>query len=224
MDPKIQKIKEVMEKELSCSAHNMDHIMRVYNLCMTLAKGDKVDMEVIQASALLHDLGVIKEMNDSSGNTDHAVVGAEMAAPILKRIGFSDEKIKHIQDCIISHRYKTDNRPKTREAEIVFDADKIDAVGAIGVARVYSWVGRNDAHIYRKVNIEEYSKENLTGGKINGRIIDKTKHSPQIDYEIKGKFLVDMLHTPQAKKMAKERAEYFKNFLDRLEKEVHGEL
>jgi len=224
MDPKIQKIKEEVEKELTCSAHNMDHVMRVYNLCMTLAKDEKVDLEVIQAASLLHDIGAVREMNDSSGKSDHAVIGAEMAVPILKKIGFSDEKIKHIQDCIISHRYKTDNKPKTKEAEIVFDADKIDAIGAIGVARCCSWVGRNGAHIYKKVNIEEYAKENLTDGKINGRIIDKTKHSPQIEYEIKGKFLVDKMHTPQAKRMAKERAEYLKNFLDRLEKEVHGEI
>ncbi|MBU0899152.1 MAG: HD domain-containing protein [Nanoarchaeota archaeon] len=224
MNSKIQKIKEAVEKELSCSAHNMDHVMRVYRNCLSIAKNKDVDMEVLQAAAILHDIGAVKEMHDNTGNTDHAMIGAEMAEPILKELGFSDDKIKHVKDCIISHRYKTENKPKTKEAEILFDADKIDALGAIGIARSFSWVGKNNANIYRKVNIEEYAKENLTDGKINGRIIDKTKHSPQIEFEIKGKFLIDKLYTKKAKEIAKERIKFFKNFLDRMEREINGEL
>ena len=162
-------------------------------------------------------------MDDSTGNTDHALLGAEIAEPILKDLGFSEEKIKHIQDCIISHRYKTGNKPKTEEAKILFDADKLDSLGAIGVARHLVWVGRNNANIYKKVNIEEYAKENLCG-KINGRIQDKTKHSPQIEFEIKTKFLKDRLYTEKARKVAIERTEFFKKFLDRLERECNGEF
>ncbi len=117
MDEKFQKIKEVVEKELSCSAHSMDHIMRVYNLCLRLAENENVDLDVLQASALLHDIARVKEDNDPTGNTDHAIVGSEMAVPILQKLGFSDDKIKHIQDCIISHRYRTGNKAKTIEAK-----------------------------------------------------------------------------------------------------------
>ena len=223
MEQKFQMIKETVEKELSCSAHNMDHVMRVYHLCMHLAKDETLDMEVLQAAALLHDIARVREDNDHTGKTDHALLSAEMAEPILKNLGFSDQKIKHVQDCIVSHRYRTGNTPKTIEAGILFDADKIDVLGAIGVARVFVWVGRNKANIYKKVNIDEYIKENLNG-RINGRINDKTKHSPQIEYETKVKFILDKLHTKKGKEYGKERLEYFKNFLDRLEKEVKGEL
>lgn len=223
MEEKFQKIKEAVEKELSCSAHSMDHVMRVYNLALTLAKDENIDLEVLKAAALLHDIARIKEDNDNTGKTDHALLGSEMAVPILKENGFSEGEIKHIADCIISHRSKTDKKPETKEAMILFDADKLDVLGAIGVARSFSWVGRNGSKIYKKTDIDEYIKDNLCG-KSNGRIQDKTKHSPQIEYETKTKFVVDKLYTDKAKKVGRERLYYYKSFLDRLEEEVKGKI
>ena len=229
MQEKFQKIKEIVEEELNRgkdSTHDIDHIMRVYNLAMTIAKTENnVDLDVLQAGALLHDIGGAKEANDPSGKTDHAVVGAEMAKPILENLGFSDDKIKHIQECILAHRYRTDNKPETIEAKIVHDADKLETVGAIGLARAFSWIGKHHAKIYKKVDdIEKYAKENLTEGKINGRIMDKSKHSIHINYETKEKFLLENLYTETSKRVGQERFAYYKDFLDRLDKEVVGEL
>lgn len=221
MNKKIEKIKAIVEENLSCSAHDMAHVMRVYNLCLRLVKGKKVNMQVLEAAALLHDIARVKEDNDKTGKIDHSIEGAKMAGPILKNLDFSDEKTKHIQECIVSHRYKTENKPKTIEAKILFDADKLDVTGAIGVARMFAWVGKNKAHIYRKVDIKKYAKEN-TEGKINGRIQDNTKHSPQIEYETKYKFLCDKMFTPEGKKICRKRTKFFKNFLNALEKEVKG--
>lgn len=223
MEQKFQKIKKFVEKELSCSAHNMDHVMRVYNLSLHLAEGEKVDLEVIKAAALLHDIARAREDNDRSGNINHAILGSQMAISILKKLGFSKEKIKHIQDCIISHRYRTGDEPKTKEAQILFDADKLDALGAIGVARGFVWVGKHNAQIYSDVNIKNYIDDNL-GGKINGRIKDKTKHSPQVEFETKFKFLTSKLHTDKTRKIGKERTEFYKSFLKRLKKEINGEI
>ena len=223
MEEKFKKIKEIVKKELSCSAHDMDHIMRVYNLSLHLAKGEKVDLEVLKASALLHDIARVKEDNDQTGKTDHAVLSSAMARTILKQLDFTEDKIRHVQNCILSHRYRTGNEPKTTEAQILFEADKLDTLGAIGVARTFVWVGRNNAHIYRKVTVEDYAKENL-GGKINGRIQDKTKHSPQIEFETKGKFLADKIYTKKGKEILEERIDFYKMFLDRLEKEIKGEI
>ncbi|MFH1968314.1 MAG: HD domain-containing protein [bacterium] len=226
MEDKFEKIKKIVEKELKeCSGHNFDHVMRVYNMALHLAEGEKVDMEVIRLAALLHDIGGKKETSDATGKTDHAIESAKMAKPILEKLGFSKDKITHICDCIISHRYKTDNQSKTLEAKILFDADKLDAAGAIGLARGFAWIGKNRAYIYKKAdNIDKYIAENLDGGKINGRIKDKSKHSAHIEFEIKIKFLADKLYTKKAKIIAKERIKYSKDFLDRLENEVMGKM
>lgn len=226
MEEKFEKIKKMVEAELKeCSGHNFDHVMRVYNMTLRLAKNEKVDLDVIKLAALLHDIGGKKETDDPTGKTDHAVESAKMAKLILEKLEFSDDKIKHICDCIISHRYKTENQPKTLEAKILFDADKLDAAGAIGLARGFAWIGKNKAHIYKKAdNINDYIKENLSGGKINGRIKDKTKHSAHIEFETKIKFLPDKLYTQIGKKIGRERVEYSRKFLDRLEKEVNGEV
>lgn len=227
MTDKFQKIKDIVETELNQekdSAHDIDHIMRVYALAMAIAESEKnVDLDILQAAVLLHDIGGAKEANDPTGQTDHAVIGAEIAKPILENFGFSEKQIKHIQACILSHRYRTDNRPETIEAKIVHDADKLETVGAIGVARAFAWVGKHKAKIYKTADIEEYIKENQ-GGKLNGRIQDKSKHSAHINYEVKDKFLLDKLYTETAKKIGQERLNYYKEFLDRLEKEVNGQL
>jgi uncharacterized protein len=221
---KIDEIKKYVSMTMVCPGHNIDHVMRVYNLCLTLSKGEKVDHEVLEAATLLHDIGGAKEMADKSGKTDHAVESSKMVGSILEKLKFSQEKIKHIQDCIISHRYKTNSKPKTLEAKLLFDADKIDALGAIGLARSFVWVGKNNAHIYKKVDsLDEYAKKNLSG-RIGGRIQDKSKHSPQIEYETKIRHIIKRLHTKKAKNIARERLKFFKGFLDRLEKEIEGKM
>jgi uncharacterized protein len=229
MTEKFQKIKDLVAQVLDQDrdpTHDIDHIMRVYRLALTIARTESnVDLEVLQAAALLHDIGGAREAADASGRTDHAVVGAEMAQPILAELGFAAEQIKHIQACILSHRYRTDNKPATIEAKIVHDADKLETVGAIGIARSFSWIGKHRAYIYKKVaNIADYARQNLTEGKINGRIMDKSQHSIQLNYETKDKFLLDNLYTETAKKIGAERLAYYKGFLDRLDQEVQGEL
>jgi len=221
MENKFEKIKEIVEKEASFE-HKMDHILRVYNLCLLLAKDENIDLDVLKAAALLHDIARSKEDQDTTGKVDHALLGAEMAEPILRDLEFSEEQIQIIKDCIISHRYRNDHEPKTLEAKILFDADKLDTIGATGIARSFVWIGKNDAMIYSDENPEEYIRNNLEGGKKNGRIIDRTKHSPQIEFQTKTKFLKEKLYTKKGKEVCEERLEYVIKFLDRLEKEIKG--
>jgi len=220
----IQQVKSFAEKKLVSnkdSAHNIDHIMRTYNLAMELAKRQKVDLKIIKIAVLLHDIGVTKEQEDHSGKTDHSIESAKMAKPFLQKLGLSKDKIDHILDCIISHRYRATIKPSTLEAKIVFDADKVEALGAIGVARAFVWIGRNNGQIYKKENLNKYIKENIYGSK-NGRIKDKTKHSPQLDWELKGKHIASLLYTKKARQIAKRRSKFQENFLKELEKEVRG--
>jgi len=201
--------------------HGMDHVMRVYNMAIRLAEGEKVDLEVVKIATILHDIGKGRESKDHTRKTDHAIESTKIAKPFLIKLKLDDKKINHILDCIISHRHRTDSKPKTLEAKIVYDADKLDSIGAVGVARAYAWTGRNNCYIYRKVNIKEYIQENM-GGNVKGKIIDKTKHSHQIEWEIKNKHAAKFMYTKKAKEIARKRIEYHKGFLLKLEREVKG--
>jgi uncharacterized protein len=92
MEQKYRRIREIAEKELSSSAHDMEHVMRVYNLCLRLANNQPdIDLDTMKTAALLHDIARVKENNDNSGKTDHAILGAEMAESILRRLGWPEE-------------------------------------------------------------------------------------------------------------------------------------
>ena len=226
MEKKYQKIKEIVEKESigADPGHDINHTMRVYDWAFKLSKGEDVDLDVLIPAVLLHDIAQVSEQKDKSGKICHAKLSAKRAKKILKNLGYSQEKINKIIHCILAHRYRaTGVKPETKEAKILFDADKLDCLGAVGVARSFVWVGRNYAKIYTDIDTDEYTKNNL-GGKANGRIQDKTKHSPYIEFETKLKFLPDKLYTSKAKKIAKERTKFFKNFLKRLEKEIKGKI
>ncbi|HBB37415.1 MAG: Metal dependent phosphohydrolase [Candidatus Moranbacteria bacterium GW2011_GWC1_45_18] len=221
---KLGKIKKFAEGYMArdkCSAHNMDHVNRVYNNALKISKDEKIDLEVVKIAILLHDIGGSKEMKSKSGKFDHAIESAKIAGPFLQKLGFSEEKIRHICDCIITHRYRTENKPKTKEAQIVFDSDKLDTIGAIGIARQFVWVGKNNAHIFRKMDIEKYAQENL-GGSLKGRLRDKTKHSPQLSWETKGKHILKSLYTKKTKEIARKRMKFSENFLKKLEREIGG--
>ena len=217
-----EKVRKIVEEKLSCSSHDFDHTQRVYNTCLELAEGQNVDLEVLRLSALLHDIARAEEDEDNAGSKDHAELGAEAAGKILSQFDIPKEKIKKIQKCIYSHRYRNNHEPESKEAKILFDADKLDVLGAIGIARAFVWVGENNANIYKKVNLKEYAKENLKGG-FGGKIKDPSKHSPQIEFSTKCKNLPKRMYTKEGRKMAEERLKFFKNFLSRLEKEIKGE-
>jgi uncharacterized protein len=219
---KYEEIKKIVESELSCSAHNMDHVMRVYNLCLFLAKHEEnVEIDVLAPAALLHDIARVKEDSDKSGQTDHAVLGAEMAGEILRKLGYDVEKIEKIKHCISAHRFRTGNEPKSIEAKILFDADKVDVLGAIGITRSFMIAGQYGQMIYNNISIEEYKRDNVIE---NGRVRDISKHAPNIEYEMKFKKVIDRLYTEKAVEIAKNRMEYMEGFFSRLKNEIDGKM
>jgi len=227
MDKKYQKIKIIAERYLKgCDAgHDINHALRVYDSCVKLSQGVKgVDLEVLLTAALLHDIGGLKELKDGTGKTCHAQESAKMARKILENFKYPREKIDKVVHCILAHRHRTGVKPETKEAEILFDADKLDALGSLGVARAYIWIGKNNAEIYSNTPLKSYIRENIVGGKPNGRIKVKSKHNPFFEFELKLKRLPQRLHTRKAKKIARERLSYMILFFDRLKKEVAGKI
>jgi uncharacterized protein len=220
----LPQIRSAVEQELSCSAHNMDHVDRVLRLCQFLSQGDpEVDPDILSAAALLHDIARVKEDQDPTGQTDHAVVGAAMAAALLRRLGVPEAKIAAITHCIESHRYRTANPPRSKEAKILFDADKLDVIGAIGIARSYAITGQYGEAFYSDTPLDEYIRENLIGGIPTGRVKDISKHATNLEFELKLKHIPEKLYTDRAKSLAVHRIAFMKAFFEELKLEIKGE-
>jgi len=219
-ETKHRKIIEIVQDKLTCSAHNLDHVFRVYNLCLLLAKYEKdVDLEILIPSALLHDIARVEESQDKTGEIDHAVLGSIIAEDILRNLEYEEDKIEEIKHCIIAHRFRTGNEPNSIEAKILFDSDKLDAIGAIGIARTFMLSGQFGQRLTVNELLNDYSKSNIVE---NGRLKDVSKHTPFIEYEVKFKKIPDKLYTQKAKEIGKERLNFMEIYFDRLKLEIDG--
>lgn len=167
--------------------HDSDHVQRVARIAMMIAEKEGGDVEVVRKAAELHDVARNEE--------NHAIRGAEVARDILSRKGYSKEFIERVCHCIASHSFTSGVKPETLEAKILSDADKLDAIGAIGIARAFMYSGEK------------------------GRSIEDTlKH-----FEEKLLKLKDMMYTETGKKMAEERHRFLKEFYERIRKELRFE-
>jgi len=223
MEEKYTRIFEIVKKELedASSAHDMSHVVRVYNMCLYLAKYEHgVDLDILKTAALLHDIARVKESRD----VDHTILGADISDKILRELAYPEGKIELVKHCIMTHRFRGGIEPRTKEAKILSDADKLDVIGAIGVARSFILAGEYGQKIYSEKPIDEYVSENLVGGKPNGRIKDPSKHTPNLEFETKFRFIPSRLYTQKAKEIAEQRLEFMKQFFERLKREIGGEL
>lgn len=209
----LNKISQEAKKRLEGinSCHEWEHTERVYNLAFHIGKKEKADLEVLAIAALLHDIAR-KEQDESNGKICHAKKGAEMAEKILKPFELPEKKLKNILHCIEAHRYRNNIIPNTIEARVLYDADKLDSIGAIGTGRNFSFAGHLGAKVHDKnINYEksaEYTK-------------DDTAYR---EYMVKLKFVKDKILTKEGKKIAKGRHKFQEEFWKRLNKEVDGEL
>ncbi|EHI99271.1 metal dependent phosphohydrolase [Clostridium sp. DL-VIII] len=220
IDERHKKIVEIVKDKLTCSAHNLDHVFRVYNLCLLLAKYEEnVDLEILIPAALLHDIARVEESNDKTGEIDHAVLGSVVAENILRKLEYEEEKIEKIKHCITSHRFRTGNEPNTIEAKILFDSDKLDIIGASGIARTFMLAGQFGQRLTVDEELNDYIKSNTVE---NGRLKDVSKHTPFIEYEVKFKKIPDKLYTEKAREIGKERLGFMNEYFNRLKLEIKG--
>ncbi|MEF3245646.1 MAG: HD domain-containing protein [Caldisericaceae bacterium] len=208
---------EIVKRELISSSHDFEHTMRVMNMALRIAKDyPEADVKVIEFASILHDIARVKEDTDKENKIDHAILGAEMSREILKGFGYDDLFINEVAHAIETHRYRSERRPQTLEAKIVSDADKLDAIGAIGIARAFAIAGE-----YREPLYIDVDEENLGVAK---RITNFKEHAPNIEYFVKLRRIKELLYTESAKKLAKSRLEFMEVFFDRLKKEIKVEL
>jgi len=191
------------------SHHDKYHIERVYNLAVRLAKEEKADLDTVKAAALLHDIARAKE--DEGSIDDHANEGAKMAQKILEEVNFPKQKIARVIHCIETHRFRKGLAPKTLEAKILQDADRLDIIGAIGIARVFARGGWSNKPIY---DPSIPPKE-----KYDGKSETTVNHIREKLLKIK-----DAINTETAKRIAEARHRYVERFLERLLKEWKAEI
>lgn len=199
------------------SAHDFDHILRVLALAERIGPAEGADMEVVRTAALLHDVGRPEE--EREGHC-HAEVGAEKARAILSK--WPQDKVDAIAHAIAAHRYRGDEAPRTLEARVLFDADKLDSIGAVGIARAYAVGGLHGQRLYAEVDSQYV--QNLVQNKSLARQNDHSNHTPVHEFAFKLSRINDILFTTTAKKIAEERHRFMREFFVRLEREVRGEL
>lgn len=141
-----EKIKDRSEEFLRLSHHDKFHVDRVCRLAVRIAEEEKADLDVVRASVLLHDIA--RAMEDEGRIEDHAVEGAKMAREVLEEVGFPEEKIEKVVHCIQVHRFRKGVETETLEGKILQDADRLDIIGAIGLARVFARGGWGNKPIY----------------------------------------------------------------------------
>ena len=145
-----------MLKCMKDAAHDQEHVYRVLNNAVTIAQGEAdVQWDVLVAAALLHDISRPEQIADS--RIDHATHGAEKAYIFLMNHGFDEVFSCHVRDCISTHRFRKSAPPATLEARILFDADKLDVCGAIGIARTLQYSGETGRPIYTRNALGEIS-------------------------------------------------------------------
>lgn len=142
-----QKLELYMQICMDDSAHDREHVYRVLYTALNIAEYEEgVDYDVLITACLLHDIGRKEQFENPK--TCHAKEGAKKAYHFLIENGFSEDFAQHVKACIKSHRFRSKNPPETIEAKILFDADKVDVTGAIGIARTLLYQGRMSEPLY----------------------------------------------------------------------------
>jgi uncharacterized protein len=194
--------------------HGFDHIRRVFNLAGQIARAEGADLAIVQAAALLHDAQDNRKPSESHARTNHQHTSADFAAEILAGEGWPEARIAAVQHCIRAHRFRDDSEPPSSpEAKILFDADKLDAIGAIGVVRAVGY-----AIIHGNPPYAEPSQHFLATGETEAG----EPHSAYHEYLFKLRKLKDRLYTPTAQAIAAERHQLMENFFEQLRTELLG--
>jgi uncharacterized protein len=215
-----KEIIEKIEKEArkffvgASGCHDWTHVERVRNLALHIGKKEKADLFVLEIAALLHDIGRKEEMK-CEGRFCHAEEGAKIAQKILIKYDINREQIKNVAHCVQAHRNRNQCIPKTIEAKCLFDADKLDSIGAIGIARDFLFAG-----IAGSKNLYTGNEKKLAKSKKDHSYTKED--SALLEYEIKLKYVKDKIVTKEGKRIARERHQYMKEYFARFEKEIKG--
>lgn len=204
-------VKENQQKDEG--AHDYWHIIRVWNNAKHIAKTEDVNGLVIELAALLHDIADYKFHGGDES------VGPRIAVDFLTSLDVSSDIVKHVEQIILNMSFKGGSELKTfdtLELRVVQDADRLDAIGATGIARAFTYGGYVNRPIYDptispKLNMTPEEYKNYNSNSIN-------------HFYEKLLLLKDKIYTESAKAIALKRHLFLETFLDEFHKEWNGEL
>ena len=196
-------VKKIMNND---SAHDFEHVMRVFNNAQKICKKEKVNEKLVLSSVLLHD--VISYPKSDKHSKLSSIESAKKSKQILKKYNFSKEEIIIISDAIRDHSFSQNKTPKTIEGKILQDADRLDAIGAIGIARVFATAGSLKRSFY-----------NPNDPFCNKRIPEDKVWT--VDHFFQKLLLLEsLMNTKSGKTEAKKRTKVLREYLDHLKQEL----
>lgn len=204
----LEKLQELVRKRLekNDSAHDFDHIMRVLKNAKKIARKEKANTRMITAAVLLHDIVSYQKSDPRSKNS--STESAEKSRKILKKYSFNQDEISIISDAIRDHSFSRGVTPKTLEGRILQDADRLDALGAIGIARTFAVGGAENRSFYN--NNDPFCSKRFPDDK-----------SWTLDHFYNKLLLLEKtMNTKTGKIEARKRIKIMTKFLDELKKEI----
>jgi len=210
-EPALARVKAFAQRSFdkASGSHDWDHTLRVLRLCEMMGPAENADMDVLRAAAYLHDIG--RSLQDAcNGAICHAEKGAQMAGPMVAALPLSKKQKQNIIHCIRSHRFRNHHKPATPEAKVLFDADKLDAIGAVGVARAFLFAGEVGARLHNP----DLDAENIRPYSVND--------TGYREFKVKLCKIKDRLLTAQGRKWARERHAFMDDFFNRFLAEHEG--
>ena len=197
---------EVKKRTENDSAHDFEHTIRVYKNAQKICKKEKANEKLVLSATLLHD--VVSYPKSDKRSKMSSIESAKKSKKILEKFDFSKEDITIISDAIHDHSFSQNKIPKTLEGKILQDADRLDALGAIGIARVFATGGSLKRPFY---NIDDpFCKRRIPD--------DKTW---TVDHFFRKLLkLESLMNTKSGKVEAKKRTRILKEFLNQLKQEI----
>lgn len=190
-------------------SHGPDHTERVLQNALAIGRRMGARLDILIPAALLHDIGRSEESR-SQGALCHADLGADMAEPILRELGYSEEDQAAICHCIRAHRFRGSTEPETTEANIIFDADKLDSIGAIGIGRAFLFAGQIGARLH---NAElDHTRTKAYSG----------EDTAYREFQVKMSKVRGQMLTTIGRQVARKRHEFMETFFAELNLEIYG--
>ncbi|WP_219619763.1 HD domain-containing protein [Neptunicoccus cionae] len=180
------------------SAHDLAHVKRVWHNCQTIAQAEGADLRVLHPAALFHD--IINPPKSSPKRAEASYLSANYAAQYLKTTRYPAALLENVHHSIHAHSYSANIRPKTLEAQVLQDADRLDALGAIGIARCFAVSGQLGRTLFHPTDPMAKQRE-----------LDESTYALD-HFQTKLFGIAETLCTPTARAMAAERVNFMQSF------------